>query len=170
MADSQKFVYSFGGGKADGKANMKDLLGGKGANRAEMSVIGIPVPPGFTITTEVCAAYYENGKKLPEAVRPQVEAAIEVVEKQMGVSLGATADPLLVSVRSGAALSMPGMMNTIRNLGLSDVAVEGLAKKTGNPRFAYDGYRRLIDMFGSVVMGIDHEHFEHELDSLKTQR
>src|SRR3954467_8936760 len=165
-----KHVYSFGGKTADGDGKMKELLGGKGANLAEMCKIGIPVPPGFTITTEVCAAYYENGKKLPEAVRPQVEAAILQVEKQLGARLGDPADPLLVSVRSGAAMSMPGMMNTILNLGLSDVSTEGLARKTGNVRFAYDGYRRLIDMFGSVVMGVDHEHFEHELDSLKKER
>jgi pyruvate,orthophosphate dikinase len=170
MSDTHKYVYSFGGGKAEGKADMKALLGGKGANLAEMSVIGIPVPPGFTITTEVCAAYYENGKKLPEAVRPQVEAAIKLVEDQLGLKLGDPSDPLLVSVRSGAALSMPGMMNTILNLGLSDASTEGMAKKTGNVRFAYDGYRRLIDMFGSVVMGVEHEHFEHELDSLKKER
>ena len=170
MSDTHKYVYSFGDGKAEGKADMKALLGGKGANLAEMSVIGIPVPPGFTITTEVCAAYYENGKKLSEAVRPQVEAAIAQVEKQLGLRLGDPADPLLVSVRSGAALSMPGMMNTILNLGLSDAATEGLAKKTGNVRFAYDGYRRLIDMFGSVVMNVEHEHFEHELAALKKQR
>lgn len=170
MSDSQKYVYAFGGGKADGKADMKGLLGGKGANLAEMSVIGIPVPPGFTITTEVCAAYYENGRKLPDAVRPQVEAAIREVEAQAGAKLGDPSSPLLVSVRSGAALSMPGMMNTILNLGLTDASVDGLAKKTGNPRFAYDGYRRLIDMFGSVVMGVEHEHFEHELDSLKKER
>ncbi len=170
MSDSHKYVYSFGGGKAEGKADMKTLLGGKGANLAEMSVIGIPVPPGFTITTEVCAAYYENGKKLPEPTKPQVEAAIAQVEKEMGAKLGDPTDPLLVSVRSGAALSMPGMMNTILNLGLSDVATEGLAKKTGNVRFAYDGYRRLIDMFGSVVMGVEHELFEHELHSLKEAR
>ena len=170
MSDTHKYVYSFGGGKAEGKADMKSLLGGKGANLAEMSVIGIPVPPGFTITTEVCAAYYENGKKLPDAVRPQVEAAIKQVEDQLGAKLGDPADPLLVSVRSGAALSMPGMMNTILNLGLSDVSTEGLAKKTGNVRFAYDGYRRLIDMFGSVVMGVNHEHFEDELEALKKDR
>jgi pyruvate,orthophosphate dikinase len=170
MSDTHKYVYSFGGGKAEGKADMKALLGGKGANLAEMSVIGIPVPPGFTITTEVCAAYYENGKKLPDAVRPQVEVAIKQVEDQLGAKLGDPVDPLLVSVRSGAALSMPGMMNTILNLGLSDVATEGLAKKTGNVRFAYDGYRRLIDMFGSVVMGVEHELFEHELDALKKAR
>src|SRR5512135_2200063 len=170
MSDPHKYVYSFGGGKADGKADMKDLLGGKGANLAEMSVIGIPVPPGFTITTEVCAAYYENGKKLPEALKPQVQAALQQVEKQIGAKLGDPANPLLVSVRSGAALSMPGMMNTILNLGLTDASVEGLAKKTGNPRFAYDGYRRLIDMFGSTAMGVDHEHFEHELAALKRER
>ncbi len=170
MPDSQKYVYSFGGGKAEGKADMKALLGGKGANLAEMSVIGIPVPPGFTITTEVCADYYASGKTLPESVRPQVEAAIRQMEAEFGSKLGDPANPLLVSVRSGAAMSMPGMMNTILNLGLSDVAVEGLARKTGNPRFAYDGYRRLIDMFGSVVMGVEHEAFEHQLESLKTQR
>lgn len=170
MTDTHKYVYSFGGGKAEGKADMKALLGGKGANLAEMSVIGIPVPPGFTITTEVCAAYYENGQKLPDAVRPQVEAAIKQVEDQLGAKLGDHVDPLLVSVRSGAALSMPGMMNTILNLGLSDVSTEGIAKKTGNVRFAYDGYRRLIDMFGSVVMGVDHELFEKELHGLKEER
>ena len=165
MTDPHKYVYSFGGGTAEGKADMKALLGGKGANLAEMSVIGIPVPPGFTITTEVCAAYYEHGKALPEAVSPQVQAAIRAMEARFGAKLGDPENPLLVSVRSGAALSMPGMMNTILNLGLSDVSVEGLAKKTGNPRFAYDGYRRLIDMFGSVVMGV-----EHELAALKSKR
>jgi pyruvate,orthophosphate dikinase len=170
MADSQKFVYSFGGGKADGRADMKELLGGKGANLAEMSSIGIQVPPGFTITTEVCAEYYDHGRKLPDAVRPQVSAALKTVEDLSGKKFGDPADPLLVSVRSGAALSMPGMMNTILNLGLTDVAVEGLAKKTGNPRFAYDGYRRLIDMFGSTAMGVDHEHFEHALHSLKEKK
>src|SRR3954465_3027042 len=170
MSDQPKYVYSFGGGKADGKADMKTLLGGKGANLAEMSVIGIPVPPGFTITTEVCAAYYENGKKLPEAVKPQVEAAIQQMEKLAGRKFGDPADPLLVSVRSGAALSMPGMMNTILNIGLTDVAVEGLAKKTGNPRFAYDGYRRLIDMFGSTAMDVEHKEFEHELVKLKEEK
>src|SRR4051812_41653583 len=169
-AQSQKYVYSFGGGKAEGRGEMKALLGGKGANLAEMSVIGITVPPGFTITTEVCAAYYENGKKLPDDVIPQVEAAVKAMEAQVGKTFGDPNDPLLVSVRSGAALSMPGMMNTILNLGLTDASVEGLAKKTGNPRFAYDGYRRLIDMFGSTAMGVDHEHFEHELSSLKKER
>ncbi|MGP0065147.1 MAG: pyruvate, phosphate dikinase [Isosphaeraceae bacterium] len=170
MASTQKYVYSFGGGSAEGRAEMKELLGGKGANLAEMSVIGIPVPPGFTITTEVCADYYERNRQLPDEVKPQVETALVRMEEAVGKKFGDPADPLLVSVRSGAALSMPGMMNTILNLGLTDASVEGLAKKTNNPRFAYDGYRRLIDMFGSTAMGVDHEHFEHELHSLKNER
>ena len=170
MSQEPKYVYSFGGGKAEGKAEMKTLLGGKGANLAEMSTIGIPVPPGFTITTEVCGDYYEAGKQLPESLKPQVEAAIRTMEAEFGSKLGDPANPLLVSVRSGAALSMPGMMNTILNLGLTDASVEGISHKTGNPRFAYDGYRRLIDMFGSTAMGVDHEHFEHELHSLKKEK
>ena len=170
MANTQKYVYSFGGGSAEGRADMKELLGGKGANLAEMSLIGIPVPPGFTITTEVCATYYERDRKLPEEVKPQVETALARMEEAVGKKFGDPSDPLLVSVRSGAALSMPGMMNTILNLGLTDSSVEGLARKTGNPRFAYDGYRRLIDMFGSTAMGVEHELFEHELEALKNQR
>ena len=165
MANTQKYVYSFGGGSAEGRADMKELLGGKGANLAEMSLIGIPVPPGFTITTEVCATYYDRERKLPEEVKPQVETALARMEEAVGKKFGDPSDPLLVSVRSGAALSMPGMMNTILNLGLTDASVEGLAKKTGNPRFAYDGYRRLIDMFGSTAMGVEHELFEHELET-----
>ena len=170
MASTQKYVYSFGGGSAEGRSEMKELLGGKGANLAEMSVIGIPVPPGFTITTEVCAVYYDRDRQLPEEVKPQVEAALARMEEAVGKKFGDPSDPLLVSVRSGAALSMPGMMNTILNLGLTDASVDGLAKKTNNPRFAYDGYRRLIDMFGSTAMGVEHEHFEHELHSLKNER
>jgi pyruvate,orthophosphate dikinase len=162
-----KHVYSFGGKTADGDGKMKELLGGKGANLAEMCKIGIPVPPGFTITTEVCAAYYEEGKKLPPAALPQIDAALAQVEGLVGKKFGDQSDPLLVSVRSGAALSMPGMMNTILNLGLTDASVAGLAAKTGNERFAYDSYRRLIDMFGSTAMGLEHEHFEHELHSMK---
>src|SRR5690349_13381411 len=165
MAD--KHVYSFGGKTADGDGSQKQLLGGKGANLAEMCKIGIPVPPGFTITTEVCAAYYEQGKKIPEAAVPQIDEALKKVEALFGKKFGDPSDPLLVSVRSGAALSMPGMMNTILNLGLTDASVEGVAKKTGNERFAYDSYRRLIDMFGSTAMGVEHAEFEHELHSMK---
>src|SRR5262245_27424112 len=162
-----KHVYFFGGKTADGDGKMKELLGGKGANLAEMCRIGIPVPPGFTITTEVCAAYYENGKRIPEEAIPQIDEALKKVESTFGKKFGDPNDPLLVSVRSGAALSMPGMMNTILNLGLTDSSVEGLAKKTGNPRFAYDSYRRLIDMFGSTAMGVEHEHFEYEIHQMK---
>ena len=167
---AHKYAYFFGAGKAEGRADMKELLGGKGANLAEMSVIGIPVPPGFTITTEVCGSYYDRNRQLPDEVKPQVETALSRMEEAVGKKFGDAADPLLVSVRSGAALSMPGMMNTILNLGLTDASVEGLAKKTGNVRFAYDGYRRLIDMFGSTAMGVEHEAFEHELDALKNER
>src|SRR3954466_9090166 len=167
---STKHVYFFGGKTADGDGKQKELLGGKGANLAEMCKIGIPVPPGFTITTEVCAAYLEAGNKLPEAAIPQIDETLKKVEATFGKKFGDNADPLLVSVRSGAALSMPGMMNTILNLGLTDASVEGLAKKTGNPRFAYDSYRRLIDMFGSTAMGCEHEAFEHEIHQLKHQK
>ncbi len=170
MPVAQKHVYSFGGGTAEGTAKMKELLGGKGANLAEMSSIGIPVPPGFTITTEVCDLYYQNGEKLPDELTPEVKDALAKIEQESGKKLGDPENPLLVSVRSGAAVSMPGMMNTILNLGLTDVSTEGLAKKTGNPRFAFDGYRRLIDMFGSVVMEIDHDLFEHKLEALKQSK
>jgi pyruvate, orthophosphate dikinase len=165
-----KHVYYFGGKSADGNGKMKELLGGKGANLAEMCLIGIPVPPGFTITTEVCAAYYDSGKKIPEEAIPQIDDAVKKVEAEAGKKFGDNSDPLLVSVRSGAALSMPGMMNTILNLGLTDASVEGLAKKTGNPRFAYDSYRRVIDMFGSTAMGVEHEDFEHEISKLKLEK
>src|SRR6476660_6530189 len=166
-----KHVYSFGGKTADGNGKMKELLGGKGANLAEMCLIGIPVPPGFTITTEVCAAYYEQGKKIPEDAVPQINEALAKMETSFGgKKFGDPADPLLVSVRSGAALSMPGMMNTILTLGLTDASVEGLAKKTGNPRFAFDSYRRVIDMFGSTAMGVEHEEFEHQIHKLKEEK
>jgi len=168
---STKHVYYFGGTTADGDGKQKALLGGKGANLAEMCRIGIPVPPGFTITTEVCAAYYEQGQKIPADAVPQIDETLKKVEAAFGgKKLGDPTDPLLVSVRSGAALSMPGMMNTILNLGLTDASVEGLAKKTGNPRFAYDSYRRLIDMFGSTAMGCEHEAFEHEIHTLKHEK
>jgi pyruvate,orthophosphate dikinase len=166
-----KYVYFFGGKAADGNGKMKELLGGKGANLAEMCLIGIPVPPGFTITTEVCAAYYEQGKRIPEAALPQINEALAKMETAFGgKKFGDPNDPLLVSVRSGAALSMPGMMNTILNLGLTDASVEGLARKTGNPRFAYDSYRRVIDMFGSTAMDVEHEDFEHEIHTLKREK
>ena len=167
---SSKHVYSFGGKSADGDGKMKTLLGGKGANLAEMCKIGIPVPPGFTITTEVCAAYYDHGKKIPEDAIPQIDEALAKMEALAGKKFGDPSDPLLVSVRSGAALSMPGMMNTILNLGLTDASVAGLAKKTGNERFAYDSYRRVIDMFGSTAMGVEHEEFEHEISKLKSEK
>ena len=155
---STKHVYFFGGKTADGNGKKKELLGGKGANLAEMCMIGIPVPPGFTITTEVCAAYYEQGKKIPEAAIPQIDEALKKVESRRSARSSATR-PTRCSSPSAPArpCRCPGMMNTILNLGLTDASVEGLAKKTGNPRFAYDSYRRLIDMFGSTAMGVEHE-------------
>ncbi|AEJ60698.1 pyruvate, phosphate dikinase [Spirochaeta thermophila DSM 6578] len=167
---SPKYVYFFGQGKAEGSAKMRDLLGGKGANLAEMTSIGIPVPPGFTISTEVCERYYENGKQYPPEVREQVEEALAKLEKAMGRKLGDPENPLFVSVRSGAAISMPGMMETILNLGMNDQTVEGFVRQTGNPRVAWDSYRRFIQMFGSVVKGIPHEEFEKILEGLKKER
>lgn len=165
-----KLVYFFGNGEAEGDAKQRDLLGGKGANLAEMTNLGIPVPPGFTIATDVCEAYYTNNKQHPAGLKEEVEANLARLEQVMGKKLGDPEDPLLVSVRSGAAVSMPGMMETVLNLGLNDKAVEGLAKRSGNPRFAYDAYRRFIQMFGNVVMGVSSEHFEKELDKLKKKR
>ncbi len=165
-----KYVYSFGDGAADGKGSMKDLLGGKGANLAEMCSLGLPVPPGFTITTEVCTAYYAEGKTLPAALESQVQRALAEVEKKVGATFGDGKNPLLVSVRSGARASMPGMMDTVLNLGLNDTTVKALAKKTGNERFAYDSYRRFIQMYSDVVLGIDHYHFEELLEERKRDR
>jgi len=165
----KKYVYSFGGGTADGDGKMKDVLGGKGAGLAEMSKAGVPVPPGFTISTEVCNLFFENGNKVPQEVDNQILAAVAKLEKQMGKKLGGVSDPLLVSVRSGAKFSMPGMMNTILNLGLNDASTEGLVKKTGNPRFAYDCYRRFIQMFGEVALHVDMAKFDHIFDSRKHQ-
>ncbi len=162
-----KYVYWFGGGTADGDGTMKDVLGGKGAGLAEMSRAGVPVPPGFTISTEVCNIYFDNNKKVPKEVDEQMLAALAKLEKEMGQKLGDTEDPLLVSVRSGAKFSMPGMMDTVLNLGLNDKSVKGLIKKSGNPRFAYDCYRRFIQMFGNVVMDIDKEKFEAVFDARK---
>ena len=153
MAD--KRVYTFGNGLAEGNASMRNLLGGKGANLAEMNLIGIPVPPGFTITTEVCGEYYSLGKeKVIELLKAEVEAAVNNIENLMNSTFGDPTNPLLVSVRSGARASMPGMMDTILNLGLNDIVVEGLAKKTGNPKFAWDSYRRFVQMYGDVVLGM----------------
>ena len=167
---SKKMVYFFGGGKADGNGKMKDLLGGKGAGLAEMTLIGLPVPAGFTITTEVCDLYYKNGKKYPEGLKEEVEENLKKLEKLVGKKLGDPEDPLLVSVRSGAPISMPGMMETILNLGLNDKSVEGLAKKTNNPRFAYDSYRRFIMMYGSTAKGIDREKFDHIFEKIKEEK
>lgn len=162
-----KNVYFFGAKQAEGDGTMKELLGGKGAGLAEMTSIGLPVPAGFTITTEVCDLYYKNGKKYPQGLVEEVALNIKKLEKVTGKKLGDSSDPLLVSVRSGAAVSMPGMMETILNLGLSDVSVEGLAKKTGNRRFALDAYRRFIMMYGSTAMGIDREKFDHAFAEIK---
>ena len=163
----KNYVYSFGGGTADGDGKMKDVLGGKGAGLAEMSRAGVPVPPGFTISTEVCNIYFKNNNKVPEEINDQILKALEKLEKQIGKKLGDPDNPLLVSVRSGAKFSMPGMMNTILNLGLNDETVEGLAKLSNNPRFAYDSYRRFIQMFGEVALDIDMEKFDHIFDERK---
>ncbi len=164
---AEKRVYFFGGGKAEGNAKMKELLGGKGANLAEMTNLGVPVPPGFTIATKVCREYYASGGKWPKGLDKEVDKNLAKLENAMSAKLGDPAKPLLVSVRSGAAVSMPGMMDTVLNLGLNDDVIEGIIKKTGNARFAYDIYRRFIDMFGDVVMGCSHEHFEHVIDAAK---
>jgi len=165
-----KWVYGFGGGKADGRAKMKNLLGGKGANLAEMASLGLPVPPGFTITTEVCTYFTAHEKGFPGDLKAQVETSLAEIEKVMGVRFGDPANPLLVSVRSGARASMPGMMDTVLNLGLNDETVEGLAKQSGDDRFAWDSYRRFIQMYSNVVMGVDHDHFEEILERHKEVR
>ena len=172
-----KRVYTFGNKEAEGNGKMRELLGGKGANLAEMNLIGIPVPPGFTITTEVCAEYYKHGREaIIEMLRPEVESAIKNIEKLPGMKFGDNQMPLLVSVRSGARASMPGMMDTILNLGMNDTAVEAVAKRTGNPRFAWDSYRRFVQMYGDVVLGMkpvskeDHDPFEELIDAQKAKR
>ncbi|MCC6912187.1 MAG: pyruvate, phosphate dikinase [Rhodospirillaceae bacterium] len=169
-AHDGKWVYAFGNGTAEGSARMKNLLGGKGANLAEMSAIGIPVPPGFTISTDVCTYYYGHGKSYPADLRDQVARAVNHVERQIGAHFGDVKNPLLVSVRSGARASMPGMMDTILNLGLNDETVEGLAKQSKDPRFAYDSYRRFIQMYSGVVLGMDSYDFEHLLDIAKEDK
>jgi len=160
-------VYRFGGPQTDGDATMRTLLGGKGANLAEMARLGLPVPPGFTITTEVCAAFYANARRYPDTLRDEVAAALAQVEAAVGARFGDPANPLLVSVRSGARASMPGMMDTVLNLGLTDATVDGLAARSGDARFAWDSYRRFIQMYASVVLGVPHHAFEDILDDHK---
>jgi pyruvate,orthophosphate dikinase len=173
MATVPKYVYFFGSGKAEGKAEMKNLLGGKGANLAEMVNIGLPVPPGFTITTEVCTAYYQNKQKYPKSLEKEVRTALTKVEKAMGAKFGDAKNPLLVSIRSGARASMPGMMDTILNLGLNDQTVAGLVAKTKNERFVFDSYRRFVQMYGDVVLGLkpvnkdDIDPFEEIIEAKK---
>ncbi|MFM8434849.1 MAG: PEP/pyruvate-binding domain-containing protein [Planctomycetia bacterium] len=172
---SGRMIYYFGAKKCDGDGTMKPLLGGKGANLAQMTKIGLPVPPGFTITTQVCIDYYHNKKKFPKGLEEQVAAYVKLLEKETGKKFGDPKKALLVSVRSGARDSMPGMMDTILNLGLNDETVHGLAEATGNPRFAYDSYRRFIQMYGDVVMGVqkrhenEHDPFEETMERLKHQ-
>src|SRR6056297_242973 len=174
---NEKRVYTFGDKKAEGNSKMKNLLGGKGANLAETNLIGVPVPPGFTITTDGCTEYNKLGKdKVVELLKAEVEAAIKNVEKIMGTKFGSNEDPLLLSVRSGARVSMPGMMDTVLNLGMNDDAVEGLTKKTGNARFAWDSYRRFVQMYGDVVLGLkpeskeDSDPFEEIIEKKKEKK
>src|SRR5580692_3312846 len=162
-----KYVYFFGAGKADGDGDMRDVLGGKGAGLAEMTKIGLPVPAGFTITTETCDYYLKHGQKYPKELRAEVAKNIAHLEKLTKKKLGDAKDPLLVSVRSGSAKSMPGMMETILNLGLNDKSVEGLAKATDNARFAWDAYRRFVQMYSSVVIGLPKEDLENRLRNMK---
>src|SRR6185436_8833066 len=164
---TRKWVYLFANGHADGSGDMKDLLGGKGAGLAEMTNAGLPVPPGFTITTEACNAYYAGGETFPESMWQQALDALAEVERASGKKLGDASNPLLVSVRSGAKFSMPGMMDTVLNLGLNEETLQGLARLTANERFAYDAYRRFIQMFGKIVLGVDGDLFEHALSEAK---
>src|SRR4051812_21857650 len=169
-AASKQYVYFFGDGKAEGHKGMKEILGGKGAGLAEMTNAGLPVPPGFTVQTEACREYMRSSGKVSLEIDRQMEAALARLEALQGRKLGAPQRPLLVSVRSGAMFSMPGMMDTILNLGLNDKSVEGLAQQSQNPRFAYDSYRRLIQMFGNVVLDVPKATFEHAFDAKKKQR
>jgi len=162
-----KWVYTFGDGTAEGDASMRDTLGGKGANLAEMSSLGLPVPPGFTITTAACNWFYANGRRFPVELENQMDEALRQVERQTGRRFGSVANPLLVSVRSGARASMPGMMDTVLNLGLNDETVAALAVEADDERFAYDSYRRFVQMYGAVVMGVDHDVFEEIIEDAK---
>jgi pyruvate,orthophosphate dikinase len=170
-ANDTQFVYRFGGGTAEGDAGMKTLLGGKGANLAEMASIGLPVPPGFTISTAMCGVYYDSGEDFPPSLHDEVAAGLKHIETIVGgVGFGSPDNPLLVSVRSGARVSMPGMMDTVLNLGLNDTTVAGLAAVSGDARFAWDSYRRFIQMYADVVLGLDHYLFEEALEILKEDR
>src|SRR5258705_6486325 len=166
-AKSGKWVYTFGDGKAEGKAGLRDLLGGKGATLAEMANLGLPVPPGFTIPTSVCTYFYAHDKSYPAALKAQVEKALDHVGKLTGKAFGDSKNPLLVSVRSGGRASMPGMMDTVLNLGLNDKTVEALAELSGDRRVADDGYRRFVSMYSDLVLGFEHHHFEDILDTFK---
>jgi pyruvate,orthophosphate dikinase len=165
-----KYLYYFGNGKAEGDGKMKDILGGKGAGLAEMTNTGVPVPPGFTITTDTCKLFYENNMEMPKALEEEMQNFISKLEKSTGMGFGDKKNPLLVSVRSGAKFSMPGMMDTVLNLGLNDETLQGLINKTENERFAYDSYRRFIQMFGNVVLGIDKSEFEEILEKRKKKQ
>src|SRR6266851_5829842 len=173
---TSKYVYFFGGGKAEGRADMKDLLGGKGANLAEMTNIGLPVPAGFTLTTEVCTYYDANDHKYPPELKGEVDQALRRTEEVMGARFGDAKNPLLVSCRSGARVSMPGMMDTVLNIGLNEATLRGLIEKTGNERFGWDSYRRFVQMYGDVVLGLkpqsknEIDPFEHIMDELKHAR
>ncbi len=166
---AKKYVYYFGDGKSEGRGSWKDLLGGKGAGLAEMTHLGIPVPAGFTITTEACVEFFRQGKRYPVGVWDQVLRHLKRVERSMGAKFGDTTNPLLVSVRSGAKASMPGMMDTVLNLGLNEKTLEGLARKTGNRRFAFDAYRRFISMFGNIVLEVKREKFDRLLEAKKKE-
>ena len=166
----QRLLIPFGGGAPSAHHLGKAHLGGKGANLAEMAGIGLPVPPGFTIPTTLCAQYYEAGARLPDALVAQLADGLAHIETVVGMAFGSATNPLLVSVRSGARVSMPGMMDTVLNLGLNDSTVEGLASRSGNPRFAWDSYRRFIQMYGDVVLGLDHYLFEDALEILKDDK
>jgi pyruvate,orthophosphate dikinase len=165
-----KYVYFFGAGETEGTAEMRNLLGGKGANLAEMSAIGLPVPAGFTLTTELCTEFYKNNRRYPEGLEAEVEANLAHLEKAMDKKFGDSANPLLLSVRSGGRASMPGMMDTVLNLGLNDDTVQGLIDQSGDARFAYDSYRRFIQMYSNVVLGMDGEVLEHIFENMKEVR
>ena len=170
MAKATKYVYFFGAGQTEGNADMRNLLGGKGANLAEMASLGLPVPQGFTISTEACTRYYDDGRKIGDDIMNQVMEYVGKLEKSAGKKFGDAKNPLLVSVRSGARASMPGMMDTILNLGLNETVVNSLAKQTKNPRWAWDCYRRFIQMFSDVVMEVGKKHFEKLIDEMKEKK